>query len=126
MKTRYTKMESRAILACDSIRECGRAEFGMEWRPSRTWGRIAVILWRNEKVSEASGCGYDKESAALANFLRFLATDPAGQAAIHAGHGAGFCTVQEKLNAAGWILRKTYSGKWEDGFSLERKENGNV
>jgi len=91
-------------------------EFAMLWRPSRTWGRVAVILWRGEKAAEASGCGYDKESACLVAFLYPLVKEVGGCG------GAGLRTVQDRLSGAGWLLEHTYDGKAEDGYRITRKE----
>ena len=70
MKEKLTKIETRAKAFCEVIAEYESMDFGIEWRRSRTWGSVAVILDNhNEKCSEASGCGYDKESACLAGLL---------------------------------------------------------
>lgn len=87
----------------------------MMWKKSATWGRCPSIAYRGEKAAHASGCGYDKESACLCEFLSSLAPD-----GIHAS-GAGFRTVVDKLAMAGWLLEKTYSGATEDGYRLSRK-----
>lgn len=117
MKRRIGKIEARAISACNEIKNGMLSDFRMEWRKSYTWGRVAVILYHGEKAAEASGCGYDKESACLAAFLYPLSDKVGGCG------GAGFSTVRDHLATDGWKLEHTYNGKWEDGFRIERIPN---
>jgi len=87
----------------------------MEWRKSRTWGNIAVILDNySEKCSEASGCGYDKESACLAELLRFLCQSTATTG------GAGLNSVIRACEKDGWKLEKTASGKTFNGYRITK------
>ena len=86
----------------------------MEWKKSRMWGANPTLTYKGTTVAKASGCGYDKESAALADFLSHLVPEAARSS------GAGFLSVVEAMAAAGWELRKTYCGIREDGYELRR------
>lgn len=96
MKTKLTRMETRAQAWCERVKESDIGEpstFAVEWRRSRTWGRIAVIETHEGKAAEASGCGYNKESAALAQFLEYLGETEDERRAIARNAGAGFSSV---------------------------------
>lgn len=100
MKTKPTRLETRAQAWCERVKESPIGEpstFAIEWRRSRTWGRIAVIETNDGKAAEASGCGYNKESAALAQFLQFLGTTEDERRAIARNAGAGFSSVARAL-----------------------------
>jgi len=115
MKEKLTKIETRAKAFCEVIAEYESMDFGIEWRRSRTWGSVAVILDNhNEKCSEASGCGYDKESACLAGLLVFLCPS-----AAHTG-GVGLRAVITGCEKDGWRLEKTASGKTFDGYRISK------
>jgi len=115
MKEKLTKIETRAKAFCEVIREYDGIDFGIEWRRSRTWGSVAVILDNySEKCSEASGCGYDKESACLACLLVFLCPSTA-----HTG-GVGLRAVKDACEKDGWKLEKTASGKTFDGYRISK------
>ena len=87
----------------------------MEWKRSRVWGANPVLTYNGTTVAKASGCGYDKESAALADFLSRLVPEAARSS------GAGFQSVVDAMAAAGWELKKTYCGVREDGYELRRR-----
>lgn len=116
MKKRYNETEKAAIRACEIIKRDGEATFNIIWVKSRTWGYNPNVKWGNQTVGKASGCGYDKESAALVEFLRFLLPEDE----YLSGSGAGFNSVSFELSKYGWNLEKTYSGKTEDGYKIER------
>lgn len=113
---RYNNTEKAAIRACEYIKHEGMATFNIIWVKSHTWGLNPNVKWGNETVGRASGCGYDKESAALVDFLNFLIPEgkylPSG--------GAGFNSVRRDLVNYGWNLEKTYSGKYEDGYKISK------
>lgn len=117
MKAKVGKIEARAIEACEYIRQNGVLHFNMEWRKSRYWGRCPVIEWHGYKAAGASGCGYDKGSAALSSFLNPLSPG------LNRCSGAGFSTVRDTLAESGWNLEQTFSGKTEDGFKISKKAN---
>lgn len=114
-KERLTVMQKRAKDACGEIVRYGSMNFSVEWCKSSTWGRCPRIMHQGEKAAHASGCGYDKLSAVLAEFLTWLVPD-----GLPGCSGAGVRTVQDKLKAAGWMLEHLYDGKWEDGFRISK------
>ena len=113
-KRKLTTMEKRAKSACDAIRAGNLTCFGVEWVKSRTWGNCPRIMHRGEKAAHASGCGYDKLSAVLCDFLADLV--PGGIPF----HGAGVSSVIDFLAKHGWELKHTYDGKSEDAFEIRR------
>jgi hypothetical protein len=116
-KHRYNQTERNAIDICEAIKANGSGRFRIVWVKSKTWGHNPNVQYLGITVGRASGCGYDKESAALVEFLRFLAPD----SNVYDASGAGFRAVVRVLDEAGWTLEKTYSGKSEDGYSITRK-----
>ena len=113
-----TKMQKRAHAACEQIKIS--AAFGMAfkfailWRRSPTWGYCPTIQYNGEKAAYASGCGYDKASAVLAEFLAPLAPEVSRHA------GAGVSSVIDELSKHGWKLVQTYNGSLEDAFEIRK------
>jgi hypothetical protein len=87
---------------------------------SRTWGSNPNVQHYGITIGRASGCGYDKESAALADALRFIGTTEEEQRDIWATSGAGVSSLQRELEKQGWKLTRTYSGQNEDGYTIGR------
>lgn len=110
------KMEKRAAEACEDYTRNGGGSFTVDWKKSATWGNCPRIDYRGEKAAYASGCGYDKLSAVLVEYLGWLA--PEGQRL--SGSGAGVRTVQDNLRVFGWELVHDYDGNREDGFTLKK------
>jgi hypothetical protein len=120
-KPRPTKTEQAAQAFARHVKEYGSAAFRIEWIKSATWGRNAYVTAPGfDTLAKTSGCGYDKESAALADALRFLADNDEDMRSVWVMQGGGFNSVKEALAAIGWTLTRTYSGKTEDGFSISR------
>ena len=115
---KLTVMEKRAANACEKIKEYGSYDFQVIWKKSRTWGNCPSIYYHGEKAAYASGCGYDKLSAVLSDFLAPLVAPERLYC-----HGAGLSSVQQRLDELGWTLENTYDGKSEDGFRVTRKES---
>ena len=118
-----TVLEKRAAADCERIERNGEATIVVEWSKSRTWGFCPRIdnmygLERG-KAAYASGCGYDKLSAVLCEYLVWLVPDVAHSS------GAGVSSVKDRLAAAGWTLTAVASTKTSDVFTLERKETDN-
>ena len=69
---------TRRVYAAEKSRGIKLARINVEWKRSRTWGncpRVSVRVWSKsgeywEGTGYASGCGYDKESSAIASALR--------------------------------------------------------
>jgi hypothetical protein len=102
---------------CETIKGLDHGEtFGIhgEWITSRTWGANPRIMFRGEKTTNTSGCGYCKLSACLASALRFL------DDSVDLGHGAGESTVIAGLARIGYRLTPISSGKMHDSYTIER------
>lgn len=115
-KEKLTVMQKRAKAACEEIAQYGSSDFSVEWVKSNIWGRCPRIMHRGEKAAHASGCGYDKLSAVLVEYLTWLV--PGGT--LRGCSGVGVRTVQDRLKEAGWLLEHLYDGRWEDGFRISR------
>jgi hypothetical protein len=110
-------MEQRAAAACEGFKKNDGGAFRVTWNRSRTWGRCPRIVYRGEKAAYAGGCGYDKLSAVLVSFLKWLALD--GE--YLGGSASGVEVVRENLEAFGWDLVHEYNGDSKDGFVLRCK-----
>lgn len=106
-------MEQALERAAAEIQRNGFANIILESVPSRTWGFVARIKWRGEVCARASGCGYDKHGACLADFLRPVC-------GVSVNGAAGVRVVALACAEAGWILEHTYSGHREHGYTLVR------
>lgn len=109
-----TTMERRAQEACQRIEANGSMDFAVYWAKSNVWGRCPRIEWRGKKAAHASGCGYDKLSAVLVDFLYPLVPELAGCS------GAGVSRVIQRMAEHGWILEHAYEGRTEDGFTITK------
>lgn len=120
-KPKLTAMERRAAEFCADASRFDSTVINVEWRKSSTWGLCPVIEHNGAKVAYASGCGYCKLSAVLAETLRFL-FEPGSEAfcAVQNCHGAGVGSVESALVAHGWKLETTASGKTFDSYRLTR------
>lgn len=119
MKTKLTTCEKRALALCDSIARFGSGTVQIEWKRSKMWGHNPVILHHGQKCCNIGGCGYDKQSAALADVLRFLF--PIGSDAYNEVHGSSGCgaqTVESRLKKHGWNMRKVASSSTFDAYEL--------
>lgn len=91
-------------------------DFAVYWAKSNVWGLRPRIEWHGKKAARASGCGYDKLSAVLVDFLHPLVPEVAGCS------GAGVGSVIQRMAEHGWKLEHVYEGKTEDGFRIARIE----
>lgn len=113
----------------------------VEWRKNRTWGmnpRARVAAERVATYGSASGCGYDKQSAAIANAfnqnpetLKILydhaeagETFPYG-VDVWAGlpsfaGGCGVSCFYQIFEACGYTFRKVASGEMFDVYEITR------
>jgi hypothetical protein len=119
---KLTVTETRAFLDMESVKKYGSHYFRIYWVKSRMWGYNPTIPTSGGNAVNISGCGYCKESAALANYLRFLGANEEEQFSVWRRAGAGFGSIAEALALIGWKLDKTYSGKTEDAYQLTRME----
>jgi hypothetical protein len=108
-----TKTEENAKLLCSWIKNGTRKGIVIEWRKSRTWGMNPHISLGDEREAvHVSGCGYCKESTALAHCLCWL-LEPDTEACrkVSRTAGAGVSSVAEELAKHGWRLEAIAEGK---------------
>lgn len=124
MKTpRLTQTEKNAVRLCADILKDApdKTCITVEWKPSRTWGRTAGVYYRGARCSLASGCGYDKLSAALADALRWLfpqGTD--AHNAIARTQGTGEAPTIRTLAAHGFTLTPTTQGRTFNAYTIAK------
>ena len=117
---RLTKTEKNAIRLCAGIGKNPLA-FAVEWKPSRTWGRTAGLYWQGLKCSLASGCGYDKLSAALADALRWIfPRDTDAHDEIVLTQGAGERAVAAALARHGYTLAPVFQNKTTNAYTIAK------
>lgn len=113
---RLTREQEEAKVLGEHVRSQG-VDFPVwirvDWTKSRTWGYCPAVRWngRKAKAGSASGCGYDKESAAMNEALAYVAPGPNA-------HGCGMPALIERLRALGWSLVKVGSGETWDAYHL--------
>lgn len=116
-----TILQKRAAHALSGLSQDRPNVFTVEWRKSSMWGRIAVICNHyGEKVAEASGCGYDKLSAVIADYLMwapFISAEDSSRIA-HLG-GTGYGNLQSVINESTALeIKQLSSGKFSDTFQV--------
>lgn len=120
-KRKLTTVEKRAESYCIHLKQWGSGQVHIEWKKSRTWGNNPVIENHNgEKCCNVSGCGYCKESTALADVLQFLGETEEEHNSIARTGGAGVSSVVEALKAIGWKLEAIARPKTADVYQLSR------
>lgn len=121
MTTRkLTTIEKRAKNFCNDVRWYGSARLTVEWIRSATWGVNPRIMYGVDKLTNVSGCGFCKESTALADCLRFLGDDESAVNAIWSTGGCGPETVIRVLATYGWRLERIASGRNFDAYQIAR------
>lgn len=120
---RLTQTEKNAIRLCADIRRDSpdKTCITVDWKPSHTWGRTAGVYYRGARCSLASGCGYDKLSAALADALRWLfphGTD--AHAAIARAQGTGEAPTIRTLAAHGYTLTPVFQTKTTNAYTISK------
>ncbi len=121
MTKKLTAMEKRAKQFAQEVIDYGSAHLAVYWKKNPTWGLNPSVEGNGAKIGYASGCGYCKESAALADALRFLGKDEEEQRSIWRKSGCGVEAVREALAACGFELQDRYHGKREDSYRVIRK-----
>ena len=111
-----------AKLLCEWISKGFRKGLIIEWRKSRMWGMNPHISLGDERECvRVSGCGYCKESAALARCLCWLFepdTEAHNEVSRTAGHGVS--SVAEELAKHGWKLEAVADGKNSRAYSVTK------
>lgn len=119
MKTKLTTCERRAESFCRSIIHNGGGTVQIEWKRSRMWGSNPVISYHGGKCCNVSGCGYDKQSTALADVLRFIfPIDSAPYMDLWTKGGVGESAVMDTMAKHGWKMRKVASSSSFDAYEL--------
>jgi hypothetical protein len=112
--------EARALRYCQELKAYNGGSIRIEWRKSRIYGHNPVILHQGKNTVNISGCGYDKQSAALAELLCYMADDKERYLDIQSKAGCGQESVIRELARIGWKLEQTYNGTIEEEFRLSR------
>ena len=121
MTKKLTQIEKRAKQFAQDVYTYGSARIVVYWKENRTWGLNPSVEGNGEKIGYASGCGYCKESAALADALRFLGKDDEEQRSIWRTSGCGVEAVRRALESCGFELQARYCGKRENSYRVIRK-----
>ena len=107
--------ENRAQKYCEVLKEYiainGYIVFSMTWVKNPTWGLNPVITdHHGDRCVSVSGCGYDKESSALSQLLKFLYPVESEQyESIQRLDGAGAERIQKKLKEFGYELETQFT-----------------
>lgn len=118
--SKLTITQKRAKAALSVLTEEGTTHhFSAVWKKSSTWGYCPSISYRGAKAAYAGGCGYDKLSGVLAEYLSQLPDQKAANAVARLS-GAGLNSVISTLAEHGWKLVHVYNGNSEDGFTIEK------
>ena len=127
MKTpRLTQTEKNAVRLCADV-SAAPVTFAVDWKPSRTWGKTAGVYYRGDRCSLASGCGYDKLSAALADALRWLfphGTD--AHTAIARAQGTGERPTIATLAAHGYTLTPVFQNKTTNAYTISGRDRSQI
>jgi hypothetical protein len=113
-------MEARAYRACERIKQGEPYTISVEWRRSRAYGLCPAIETPEGKAAYAGGCGYDKLSAVLCEFLGWLS--PRGYLE---SSGAGESSVVAELAELGYKLSRIAGTKYTVDIFEIRREGGN-
>ena len=116
------KTEENAKLLCEWIRNGLRKGIIIEWRKSSTWGMNPHISLGDERECvRVSGCGYCKESTALAHCLCWLFDlDTEAHKDVSSTAGAGVSSVADELAKHGWKLEAIAEGKNIRAYSVTK------
>ena len=140
-KQRAAKLEKLATAA--EYERPRSVSVGVEWHRSRVWGynpSATVRAWHRVTTGTASGCGYDKESAAIASamnnnpeIMRILYehAEKGGSfpysVLVFAGvpvfdGGCGVSCFRSVFAACGYTWRDVASGKSFNAYTMEPAE----
>jgi hypothetical protein len=117
MNRKLNQTERNAKDICGNISAEGHGTFRLRWTRGGMYGRQIHAEVGNTTVARTCGCGYDKLSTAIADFLRFLVPN------VWQCGGTGYSTVANELERNGWTLERIYNGKDEDGYKISRSVN---
>lgn len=122
MAPKLSTVEKRAKAYCSQLKEHDGGRIVIEWKKSRTWGSNPRIEnWSGENCISVSGCGYCKESTALADFLAFLFEKGTPEHdSIRRTGGAGVSSVVDAMKKNGWTLEKVAGTQSADVYDLKK------
>lgn len=117
---KLTTLEKRAQDFAAQVRHHGSSQLTVTWMRSREWGLNARVDGCGifGKMAYASGSGYCKESAALADALRFLGADEEQQRLIWRTSACGVEAVRAALAKVGYELDAQYIGRLEHVYQV--------
>ena len=118
--TKLTAMEQRAKQFAESVLAYGSARVVVYWKENRTWGLNPSVEGNGTRIGYASGCGYCKESAALAEALRFLGKTDEQQRSIWGASGCGVEAVRRALESCGFELEERHHGRREHAYVIRK------
>ena len=108
-----TQKERLLSFIRDSFSRTGKKTILLRSVPSRTWGYTLQIWIDNQKVSVISGCGFDKEIAALVEAGHILT----GKYIVSRGKGKILPEYKDSYS-----LTCLFDGKSESAYQLSKKE----
>lgn len=144
-KARSAKLEKLEAAAAYSLPDC--VSVGVEWKKNATWGynpTATICAAKRRTEGKASGCGYDKGSAAIAEacnlnpeIMRILYEHAEkGGAFPYSVHtfaglpsfdgGCGVSCFGPVFAACGYTWRNVASGKLYDAFTIEKISDAEV
>lgn len=130
------------LKAAEGAKETCYFSVSVEWKKSKTWGYNPTATVRGlaeDTTDGASGCGYDKESAAIAGamnknpeIMRVLYDHAeTGKPFPYSVHvfaglpsfdgGCGVSCFQDVFDACGYVWKCVASGEMFDVYTIERK-----
>lgn len=119
---KLTKTEENAKLLCNNIRRGVRKGLIVEFRKSATWGILPHIdNGAGLDCVHIRGCGYCRESTALADCLCWLFepdTEAHIEVSMNGGHGSS--SVADALARHGWKLEAVAEGKNATAYSVTK------
>lgn len=134
------------IRAAEEAHDARHFDIVVEWKKSRTWGANPHATITGDRVrtfGSASGCGYDKQSAAIAQAMNdnpeimrvlclYAETGAAFPYSVRTFAGVPFvdggCGVEcftAVFDACGYSFRCVGSGDWFDCYTIEKKDGAN-
>lgn len=141
-----SKNRYETIKAAEEANDVHIFNISVEWKKSKTWGANPHATITGDQVrtfGRASGCGYDKLSAAIAQAMNenpeimrvlclYAETGAAFPYSVHTFAGVPFvdgtCGVEffpDVFDACGYSFRCVGSGDMFDCYTIEKKEGAN-
>ena len=136
----------RLYRVANTATDISTIDISVEWHKSRVWGynpSCKAFAGYEFTTGHASGCGYDKESASIANALNdndnvlrilYSFVDRGGEFNMSVGvhslgglpcfdGGCGVSTISRIFEKCGYKMRTVASGKMFNAYTIEREVN---